>query len=241
MSTYVLIHGAWQGGWCWKFVAKSLIFKGHEVHAPTLPGMGELAKLLTRQITLDTHVDAIVDFLEFNDLEQVVLVGHSYSGLVITGVADRVLNRRRISRLVYLDALVPQSGDGWSSFHQPEQVAAKNADAAVAGRGLFLSPPDAGIWAIDDKDQLAWVNARLTAHPYGTYQFPLHLPELAQGRGAAMYPRTYIDCVAPVYSQFSGLKARLRMDAAWEYLEIAGGHNVMITDPELLADALTNV
>ena len=126
MTTYVLIHGAYHGGWCWARVAKLLRAQGHVVHTPTLAGMGEHAHLLSKQITLDTHVEDVISHIETEDLEKAILVGHSYGGLAITGAADRLDGSGRIAALFYLDALVPKHGDTWSNFHTPEAAAARH-------------------------------------------------------------------------------------------------------------------
>ena len=113
MSTYVLIHGAWHGGWCWSRVAKLLRAQGHEVHTPTLAGMGEHAHLASKQITLDTHIEDVVNYIESYELTDVVLAGHSYGCAIITAAADRLDGSGRIARMVYLDGAVPRDGDGW--------------------------------------------------------------------------------------------------------------------------------
>jgi pimeloyl-ACP methyl ester carboxylesterase len=237
MSTFVLVHGAYHGGWCWSRVVPHLRTAGHEVHAPTLAGMGEHAHLLNRQITLDTQVDGITAYIESYELEDIVLVGHSFGGLIITGVADRLQGTNRLVRLVYLDALVPGNGQGWYSFHNAERTQSLHRIAHEAGNDMFLPPPDAAIFGVGPED-MEWVARRLTPHPYGTYLAPLALPNLAQGKGAAALPRTYIDCVKPLYSDFNGLKAKLRADAAWKYIEMQTGHDAMVSAPEELAALL---
>lgn len=237
MSTFVLIHGAWHGGWCWSRVAPLLRARGHEVHAPTLAGMGEHAHLLSRQITVDTHVEDVVACIEAWELTDVVLVGHSYGGHIITGAADRLDGTGRLARLVYLDAVVPNDGDGWYSSNKPEQVAARHQAARESG-GLFIPAPAATAFGVTDPDDVAWVARRLRPHPYGCYLSPQRLPNLARGRGAAALPRTYIDCIKPLYSDFNGLKGRLRADPAWTYLEIATGHDAMVSAPGEVAELL---
>ena len=237
MTTYVLIHGAWHGGWCWARVAPLLRAQGHEVHAPSLAGMGEHAHLLSKQITVDTHVEDVVAYIDAWELSGVVLVGHSYGGHIITGVADRLEGTDRLARLVYVDAVVPKDGDGWYSSNRPEQVAARHQAARASG-GLFIPAPAAAAFGLTDPDDLAWVARRLRPHPYGCYLSPQRLPNLAQGRGAAALSRTYIDCVKPLYSDFNGLKARIKADPAWRYHELAGGHDAMVSAPRELTELL---
>ena len=119
--TFVLVHGAWHGGWCWRFVRDLLEKSGHRVHAPSLTGLGERKHLARPDIDLDTHIADIVSLLEMEDLSDVVLVGHSYGGMVITGVADRA--PERIGRLVYLDAFVPEDGKCTLDYVVPERAA----------------------------------------------------------------------------------------------------------------------
>ena len=237
MTTYVLIHGAYHGGWCWARVAKLLRVQGHVVHTPTLAGMGEHAHLLSKQITLDTHVEDVISHIETEELQNVILVGHSYGGLVITGAADRLDGSGRIAALVYLDALVPKHGDAWSNFHTLEAAAARHGAARAAG-GLFMSAPDAAGFGLTDPADLAWANRRLRPHPYGCYLSQMHLPNLAAGRGAALLPRTYINCTLPLYSDFMGLKQRLKADPQWKYIEMRTGHNAMMSAPEELTQLL---
>ena len=237
MTTFVLIHGAFHGGWCWSRVARLLRAKGHEVHTPTLAGMGEHAHLLTGQITLDTHVEDVTSFIDSEELQAAVLVGHSYGGLIITGAADRQDGTGAIARLVYLDALVPQDGNRWSDFNAPAAAEARHASARKAG-GLFIPPPDAATFGLTDPADIAWGNRRLRPHPYGCYLSHLRLPNLAAGRGAAALPRTYIDCTEPYYGDFNGLKPRLKADSAWTYVEMKTGHNAMMSAPEGLAKLL---
>jgi len=238
MSTYILVHGAWHGGWCWQRVAPLLRARGHEVLTPSLSGMGEHAHMLSPQITLQTHVADIVNLCERYEVEDAVLVGHSYGGLIITGAADRLHRSGSIARLVYVDALVPRDGEGWSAFHKPEQVEARHASARGAGMGLCLPTAQASAFGISDAKDLAWVDRNLKPHPYGTYLTPLALPELAAGGGAAALPRAYIDCTLPFYSDFNGLKARLKADKSWKYVELATCHDAMVTMPKELTELL---
>jgi len=238
MSTYILVHGAWHGGWCWQRVAPLLRARGHEVLTPSLTGMGEHAHMLSPQITLETHVQDVTNLCKRYEVKDAVLVGHSYGGMAITGAADRLHGAGHIARLIYLDALVPEHGWRWSHFHQAEQSAARHAAARGAGMGLCLPVPEAAAFGITDAADLAWVDRNLKPHPYGTYLSFIDLPELAKGGGAAALPRTYIDCSTPFYSDFNGLKGRLKADQSWKYVERAACHDAMVTRPKELADLL---
>jgi pimeloyl-ACP methyl ester carboxylesterase len=237
MSTYLLIHGAWHGGWCWSRVAPRLRALGHEVYAPSLPGMGEHAHMLNRQITVDTQVEDVVALIQSRELEDVVLVGHSYGGLIITGVADRLHATRRLARLIYVDALVPRDGEGWQTFHKPERIESFHKSARDAA-GLFLpAPADPGVFGVGPED-IPWLARHFTPHPYGCYLSMMSLPNLAKGQGAASLPRSYIDCVQPRYSDFNGLKPRLKADPAFQYVEIKTGHDAMVSAPAELVELL---
>ena len=171
MSTFVLIHGAWHGGWCWSRVAKLLRAQGHEVHTPTLAGMGEHAHLASKQITLDTHIEDVVNYLEAYELTDVVLAGHSYGCAIITAAADRLDGSGRIGRVVYVDGSVPRDGDGWFTTSKPEQFAARNKAAQDAG-GLFIPPPPASGFGLSPgagmagTGQLAAILLTESAHIY---------------------------------------------------------------------------
>lgn len=235
MSTYVLIHGAYHGGWVWARVAKLLRARGHDVHTPTLAGMGEHAHLLSRQITLDTHIQDVVSHIETEELEGVILVGASYGGMAITGASDRLDGTGKISRLVYVDAMVPANGQSWHSFRTPGPAATTYAQTQD---GLYLPPPDITTYGVSAPADVAWGNRRLRPHPYGCYESPIRLPNLAADRGAALLPRLYVDCVEPFFSDFKGLKQRLKADPAWQYAEIRAGHDAMISAPEELTRLL---
>ena len=139
MATFVLVHGAWHGGWCWKRVTPLLRAAGHEVYAPTLTGLGERAHLLSRDVNLDTHIHDVVNLLDCEELTDVVLVGHSYAGIVIAGVATQ--RPGRVAHLVYLDAFVVRDGQSLEDLHTPEAVAGRQARVLAEGEGWRLPPP----------------------------------------------------------------------------------------------------
>ena len=146
MATFVLVHGAWHGGWCWKKVTPLLRAAGHEVYTPTLTGLGERAHLLTREVDLDTHIRDIINVLEYEELRDVILVGHSYAGMVIAGVADRV--PARLAHLVYLDAFVPRDGQASLSLSPPELEAHLRAQALAEGDGWRVPAPPAAWYGV---------------------------------------------------------------------------------------------
>src|SRR5262245_52181956 len=167
-TTFVLVHGAWHGGWCWKKLTPLLRAAGHDVFAPTLTGLGERSHLLTRDVDLDTHITDIVQVLEFEDLENVVLVGHSYGGMVITGVADKASDR--ISQLVYLDAILPENGKAITDYN-PRQLA---PITEVSWHDPASEPQEYGV--TNERD-VAWVKKRLTDMPRKCLTQPLKLAD----------------------------------------------------------------
>lgn len=234
MTAFVLVHGAWHGGWCWRRVLPVLRAAGHVAHAVTLTGCGERAHLLAPGIRLATHVDDVLAVVACEELADVVLVGHSYAGMVITGAADRLLRDApgTLAALVYLDAVTPHAGESWSSQHPPETVAAR-VEAARAAGGVALPPPDAEVFGLAGADR-DWVNRRLTPQPFGVYQDPLHFsPERV-----ASVPRTFIDCTRPALPTIAVMRERVRREPGWRVVELPTGHDPMVSAPDELARVL---
>lgn len=230
MTSFVLVHGAWHGGWCWRNVAPLLRAAGHDVYTPTLTGLGERAHLLSPAIDLGTHIQDVVNVLAYEDLRAAVVVGHSYGGMVITGVAERAGDR--VAQLVYLDAHVPAGGQALRDLLGPELWATIQEAAQTLGDGWRLPPPpDDHPFGVQDERDARWVRSRLTEHPLRTLAQPL--PPAA---GPATLPRTYIHC-----AENDGLQAeakRLRAAPGWSYRELATGHDAMVTMPRELAGLL---
>lgn len=232
MACYVLVHGTGSGGWCWKKVAPLLRAAGHEVYAPTLTGVGDRSHLLKCGIDLTTHITDVANLLFYEDLSDVVLVGHSYAGMVITGVAARVPERLRL--LVYLDAYVPEEGETERELWPAKMRAEIESEAA--GKGL-RPPPSPAFLGITDPELSDWYLARVTAHPLATYDEPA---PRGNTKSAALR-RVFIHCTggptAPVFAPFAA-KARSR---GWTYHEIATGHEAMLTAPDQVAAILLGV
>jgi pimeloyl-ACP methyl ester carboxylesterase len=231
MSTYVLLPGFWLGAWAWRSVAAELRGRGHDVHPLSLTGTGERAHLARPDTDLETHVTDVLNLIRYEDLHDVVLVGHSYSGAVITGVAQR--SGERIGELVYLDAFVPQPGQSLLDVMPPQRrdFYLSTADKA---RGIVLDPETAmDGWAVTDPADRAWVRPRLRAQPFHTMSDPLPrdpLPDL---------PRSYIYCtIKPGPDPFTGFAATARKDPSWRFDELAAGHDAMVTAPAELAALL---
>ncbi len=226
MSTFVVAHGAWSASWAWRKMRPLMRTAGHELFVPCYTGLGERHHASTPQITLDTHIADVVGVLEMEDLTDVVLIGHSYGGMVATGVADRA--RSRIGRLIYLDAFVPRHGQCLFDLQRPEHRARTEALAAAEGHG-WLVPPQAPPPDTSAED-LAWMMPRRFHQPIGTFNTRL---ELANGEFSG--PRAYVFCtrVGPADS-FRPFAERARAEAGWTYRELDASHNPHITMPQTL-------
>jgi pimeloyl-ACP methyl ester carboxylesterase len=227
---FVLVHGAWHGGWCWRRVARVLRDAGHEVFTPTLTGFGERAHLLGADIGPDTLVQDVVAVLDNEELTDVVLVGHSFGALVALAVAERVPDRLR--RVVLLDGLVVEAGEPAFAGLPPGSAAART-DAAAASGGVAFPPPGGAAFGLTRPEDIAWVDRRLTPHPLRTYAepFPLRAP-----LGAGL-PVTYVVCTDPAYPAIHSAHAIARREG-WELRELAAGHDAMISAPEETAALL---
>jgi pimeloyl-ACP methyl ester carboxylesterase len=231
--TFVLVHGGWHGGWCWRRVTPLLRAAGHEAWTPTLSGLADRAHLLTPGIGLQIHIQDIASLLDYEELEGVVLIGHSYAGMVIAGVAAAV--PERVGHLVYLDAFVPGAGDSLVSLLPPDRAAYYQEQAATHGDGWRVPPPPIAAWGVTDAADVAWLETRLTDHPLRSFTQPLPAaaPEL---------PRTYVHCTeGPIVASFASFATRARSDPSWHYHELATGHDAMVTAPRPLAEVLLDL
>ena len=231
MTDLVLVHGAWHGAWCWRRVEPLLAAAGHRVRTVTLTGLGERAHQLSPSITLGTHVADVVTTVRAQECSGAVLVGHSYAGMVVTGAAD--LLDDEVGALVYVDGVVPAPGESWGSRNPPEVQAERRAVIAATG---VLSPPPAAVYGLHGEDA-AEVDRRQTPQPGGVYDDPLHFDA---GRWAAR-PRTFIDCTAPPLASIGPSRERVRSQPGWEVVELATGHDPMISAPRELAGLLLAV
>jgi pimeloyl-ACP methyl ester carboxylesterase len=230
MAVFVLVHGTGHGGWCWQKVVPLLRAAGSDAYAQTLTGVGDRSHLVDCGVDLSTHIKDVTNLLFYEDLSDVVLVGHSYAGMVITGVAATAPDR--LKRLIYLDAYLPDEGESEVDLWPP-QMRAEIEAGAQATRGLRL-PPSPELMGIADPKMAAWVRERITPHPMATYTEPIPKGSAR----TAMLPRAYIRCtqgpLTPVFGHFAD-KARAR---GWAVREIAAGHDAMLTRPTEVADLL---
>ncbi len=229
IAEFVLVHGSFCGGWIWQRLAPLLQAAGHRVTCPTLTGLGERSHLLSPAVDLNTHIKDVGNVLFYEDIRGAVLVGHSYSGMVITGVAQTV--PERVAQLIYFDAYVPQPGQSRWDLLPPEVVAAERA-AVDADGGTGPAPP-ASLFAPIDPETAGWVDARLSPrHPVGTYEQPIP----ADGSALESIPRAYIQCtLGPLPSRFAASAAQARA-RGWAVRELAAGHVANVTHPRELAD-----
>jgi pimeloyl-ACP methyl ester carboxylesterase len=230
MATFVLIHGTSHGGWCWQKVRSLLRAAGHEVFSPTLTGLSDRSHLVDCGVNLTTHITDVTKLLFCEDLSDVILVGHSYAGMVITGLAAKVPERLR--QLIYLDAYLPDEGQSELDLW-PEAMRAEILADAEALHGL-RPPPSAAFLGISDSALAEWVNARLTPQPLATYTEPV---PYGNAQSAAL-PRVYIACTAGATTGLFGPFAEKARAKGWNVPEIATGHDAMLTAPRELADLL---
>jgi len=236
LPTFVLVHGAWGGAWIWRRVLAPLRQAGFEVHAATLTGDGDRAHLRQRHIGLQAHISDVLALVDAEELRDVVLVGHSYGGQVITGVADRLLARTPavLRQLVYVDAMVPLPGEGWGDQHEPAVVAARTATAQA--HDMALPPPDPADFGLQGADR-DWLLRRQVPHPFGPYREPLPF----DGERWAQVPRAFIDCTQPAYPTIAAMRSRVRQMPGMEVLTIATGHCPMVSAPQALVEMLVTL
>ncbi len=238
MATFVLVHGGWHGGWCWRKVIPFLEAAGHEVYTPTLTGLAERAALLTPEVGLDTHVQDVVGLLEEKNLHDVILVSHSYSGMVITGAVDQV--PERIAHLVYLDTFVPRDGESMADV-APMVIGLLRKQAQGRGDGWRI--PSHGDYGVTREPDRSWVLSKVTPQPLKTLEQRLHLKNPAI---VSTKPRTHIDCtgggfVFLLMRRILAPRALPPTDAGWRLRQLPTGHDAMITMPRELADLLLEV
>jgi pimeloyl-ACP methyl ester carboxylesterase len=236
MATYVLVHGGGHGGWCYRDVAGILRSSGHSVHTPTMTGVGERAHLISPDVDLDVHIRDIANVFLYEDLRDVILVGHSYGGMVITGTADRVADR--VAALVYLDAANPVNGQSLVDVAGPVIEMTRPLGEVVNGTELVLLPaPGAGaFYGVTDPDTLAWMDERLTGHPWKSFEQPL---DLTDEEALWAIPQYHVVCTSTLATRDPDLMDPARAEGRlWD---IDTGHDLMITEPQQVADALLEI
>jgi pimeloyl-ACP methyl ester carboxylesterase len=230
--TFVLVHGTWHGGWCWRRVADTLERKGHKVYAESLTGLGDRSHLLTKDVNLTTHVNDVVNLVKWEDLKDIVLVGHSSAGFVITQAAEQIGSS--VASIVYLDAFVPQPGDNLISLANPGPR--KALEDAVARGDLVAKPVPSAAFKVNIKDQ-PWVDAKCTPHPLAAVAEKV----TAVGAHEKIARKTYLRAKgfdSPVFDQ---TLAKLQTAPGWKTYQVPSGHDVMVDMPERLVEILLEV
>jgi pimeloyl-ACP methyl ester carboxylesterase len=232
---FVLVHGAFHGGWCWQKVSKQLRAKGDVVYTPTLSGLGEHKNTLNSHVDLETHIADVVNLIVLEDLHNVILVGHSYAGAVIAGVADRI--PERLSKLVFLDAMLMRNGESALDV-SPDDIRENFIKSAHQfDNGLSLPFLSAEFFGVTNAKDIKWVNERLTNQPFRTFMQPLMLKHSFGNH----LPLTYIACTHPELRAIRPFADETKASKEWNYLQLPTGHDAMITMPVELAQMLESL
>jgi pimeloyl-ACP methyl ester carboxylesterase len=230
MATFVLVHGSCHGGWCWKKVIPLLTSHRHRVNTPTLTGLGERSHLVREDIDLSTHILDIIQVFEYEDLDDVILVGHSYGGMVIGGAAEKIPNR--IKGLVYLDGYIPKDGKTAFDLVPGLEDVYKTRSLSEQGKEWLVQPYDPTVWGVTNTEDIAWMNRHLSPMPWHTHDQPIRInnPE------ARKIPKSYISCTEYKDFHFMAQRAKLQLD--WDYHELKTGHDAMIIAPNEFVQVL---
>jgi pimeloyl-ACP methyl ester carboxylesterase len=233
VATFLVAHGAWSAGWAWKKMRPQMRARGHEIFTPTYTGMGERAHLAHKDIDLETHIADVLGVLNVEDLRNVILVGHSYGGMVATGVADRA--SERIAQLVYLDAFAPRDGQSLLELQTDEARKRVREATAKEGDGWRIppnpAPPDTS------HEDLAWVNAHRVPQPIKTFEQKIRLTGAVD-----KLPRTYIYCkISRPGDVFRQFRDRASTEKGWKCIDIDASHSPNVTAPEALAAILDGI
>lgn len=228
--TILVAHGAWSAGWVWKKMHSRMDAAGIRLVTPTYTGLGEREHLASRDVDLETHVQDLMHVIHYEQLEEFMLLGHSYGGMVATQVADRV--PEKISKLVYLDAFVPRDGQSLLDLQGP-QAAAALRERVKSGDGWRVPPNPAP--ADTSPEDLAWINARRMAQPVKCFEAPVHL-----AHGDTHIPRTYIRCMRYANEAFGQFATRAKNEG-WGYYEMDASHSPHVTAPDALATLLKKI
>ena len=231
MTTYVLVHGAWHGAWCWRRVEKLLRARGHDVFAPTLTGVADRSHLLSANVDLNTHVADVVNMVKWEGLKDFVLVGHSYGGVVVSGVAEKI--QTLISSIVFLDAFIPENGQRMTDL--TVAITRDLIDAAQAKGDLGVPPRTAASFNVNEKDR-AWADAQCTPQPIRTLTQTVALT----GARDRIAKKSYIRASGYPNEPFDQAKAKAAK-LGWRTYDCNCGHDVMLDMPERLTEILLDV
>jgi pimeloyl-ACP methyl ester carboxylesterase len=231
-KTFVLVHGAWHGGWCWRRVADLLEAKGHKVYTPTLTGLGACSHLMNKDVNISTHIADVANLIKWEDLSNIALVGHSYGGTMISGVAEEL--HGKIASIVFLDAFLPDNGD---VLREKAAPALRDLIAAAIQRGdMSLKAPPAAAFGVEEKDR-PWVDGKCTPQPIGTFSEKA----VYTGGRDKIANKTFIRAKKYPSPAFDANLAKCKADASWKIYELDIGHDVMVIQPERLTEILLEV
>lgn len=230
MADFVLVHGMWHGGWCWKKVTPLLGAAGHEVHVVTLTGAGERAHLHYPDIDMTTHIQDVVGVLEYENLNKVILLGHSLAGFMVPAVAERV--PERIAHIINLDGIIPVDGKPFKDM-LPEYWDDFRQRGRANGDEMWAPPVPEWTFGVTGAD-LEWMRSRLTSYPLKTWEVPLSFTNPA----ARSIPRTFIHCTEGYSPEEIVHAEKGCLESGWQYRQLATGHDAMITAPNELTELL---
>jgi pimeloyl-ACP methyl ester carboxylesterase len=231
---FILVHGAWHGGWIWKEVKESLQKQGYNVTCPTQTGLGERKHLLSLKITIDTFIDDIVNHILIEDLSNIILVGHSFAGSTISGVADRL--KDRINRLIYLDAVILSNGQSPFDIAPDSIVKERIALAQNSENQMSIPPPSPEDFGVFDQRKAITLAKNLTPHPISTFQSKLNITnEIGNG-----LPLSYIFCTNPIYKSLESSREIVRQKK-WPMFELNASHDAMYTHPKETLNLLMKI
>lgn len=231
--TFVLVHGAWHGGWCYARVRDTLTEQGHRVFTPTLTGLGERSHLMSADINLDTHITDVVNVIKWENLSNIVLCGHSYGGWIVSGVAEQMLDN--ISSIVFLDAYMPEDGDSGQSIGSKftqDGIAKALATGAISRPG-----PSAESFMVADESDRAWIDSKTTEQPLGVSLQPIRLT----GARDRVAKKTYIRAAPYPNPAFDTYFETCAADPSWTTYSLPCGHDIMVDMPDRLAEILVEV
>ena len=231
---FLLIHGAWHGGWVWNEISDILRYQRYSVSTPTLTGLGEKKHLLSSKITIKTFIEDVVNHIIFEDLNNIILVGHSFAGSVISGVADRL--KDRIQKLIYFDAMILIDGQKPFDITPKETVEQRIELAKKFGNNISIPAPSADAFGVFDIKKSLLLEEKLTPHPLSAFQSKLILKnEVGNG-----IPLSYIFCTKPVYKSLESSREVVRK-MKWPIFELNAGHDAMLTHPKETLNLLMKI
>ncbi len=231
---FLLIHGAWHGGWVWNEISEILRYQRYSVSTPTLTGLGEKKHLLSSKITIETFIEDVVNHIIFENLNNIILVGHSFAGSVISGVADRL--KDRIQKLIYFDAMILIDGQKPFDITPKEIVEQRIELAKKFGNNISIPAPSADAFGVFDVKKSLLLEEKLTPHPLSAFQSKLILKnEVGNG-----IPLSYIFCKKPIYKSLESSREVVRK-MKWPIFELNAGHDAMLTHPKETLNLLMKI